>query len=97
MKLPIPAFALAILCGLTPPPVSAHPGNLDRKGCHRDLQDGGTHCHRNALEAEDTGVIRKTRSGVCHGPSSPNYRQIRDYETFRTMRECVNSGGREPL
>lgn len=36
-------------------PVPAHPGGLNREGCHNDRKNGGYHCHRGATPAAAAG------------------------------------------
>ncbi|MFJ6024240.1 excalibur calcium-binding domain-containing protein [Brevundimonas sp. NPDC092305] len=38
------AAALAVLA--VPALTAAHPGGLDKNGCHNDRKNGGYHCHR---------------------------------------------------
>lgn len=35
--------------GLLSPPLAAHGGGLDSRGCHNDRQRGGYHCHQGPL------------------------------------------------
>jgi hypothetical protein len=47
-----------------------------------------------AYDTEDQQIIKKSRSGVCHDKSSPSFSQIEKYTAYRTMQDCLDSGGR---
>jgi Nuclease-related domain len=38
--------------------------------------------------------VRKSRKGNCHDSTSRDYARLRSYESFKTMKDCVASGGR---
>ena len=38
-------LALAVISMLVSVSALAHSGGLDKKGCHRDNKNGGSHCH----------------------------------------------------
>ena len=46
---------LAVIQGVFAPPVIAHPGGLDARGCHNDRKNGGYHCHRGPLAGQGFG------------------------------------------
>lgn len=49
------------------------------------------------LEPENTVmVIKKSRSGICHGPSSAWYSRTKRFISFLSMDDCLSSGGRLP-
>jgi hypothetical protein len=43
-----------------------------------------------------TAIIKKSKSGICHGPSSRSYKRTKNFTEFATIQECVDSGGRLP-
>ena len=40
--------------------------------------------------------VKKSTSGICHKMGSQYYEQTKKYESFNTIEDCLNSGGREP-
>lgn len=65
------AATLAIAAAGFTPPGQAHPGGLDRYGCHRDRDAGAYHCHRAPLDGrrfaskdELRAVLRAPRDGT---------------------------------
>ncbi|MBB4039299.1 hypothetical protein GGR34_000934 [Microvirga flocculans] len=40
------AFLAGLLASLLATAALAHPGGLDRNGCHHNRKSGGYHCHR---------------------------------------------------
>jgi hypothetical protein len=91
-RLFLPLCPLLLLLGA--PPAGSHPGGLDASGCHRQRQSGGYHCHRALPEADEASLVKKSRTGICHPRSSPNYHQLRHYQTFHSLQACLDSGGR---
>jgi len=88
----VSAPILLIAC----PAAEAHEGGLDRNGCHYDRSNGNYHCHKEVPPNPDTrAVAKKSRDNVCHDASSPNYRQLRYFISYRDMDACLASGGRE--
>jgi hypothetical protein len=47
-----------------------------------------------ACQANEPSVRKAIDSGICHDPSSPNYKQIKIYMPYATMAACVASGGK---
>ena len=41
-------------------------------------------------------VIKKSKSGICHSPSSSYYGRTHSFTSFKTLDECLKSGGRLP-
>jgi len=41
-------------------------------------------------------MIKKSGSGICHDPQSPWYEVVKNYQGFRTLKACTQSGGRLP-
>lgn len=42
------------------------------------------------------GVVKKSRSGICHAPDSTYYARTKNFTPFKTLDECLKSGGRLP-
>jgi len=90
------AVALLITFASATSPAGAHPGGLDSNGCHTNHKTGEYHCHRAQNAPSSPGIVKKSRSGICHDPSSPWYDQTANYIEFKTLDECLASGGRLP-
>jgi len=42
------------------------------------------------------GVVKKSKSGICHAPGSTYYARTKNFTPFKTLDECLKSGGRLP-
>lgn len=74
-----PRFAPALLANT---PAAAHLGGLDASG-------------KDATPNPDIDApVKKSREDICHDFSSPNYRSIRYFISYRDMCACLESGGR---
>ena len=40
--------------------------------------------------------VKKSKSGICHKPGSSYYQQTKNFTPFKTLDECLKSGGRLP-
>ena len=40
--------------------------------------------------------VKKSSSDICHEKGSQYYKQTKKYESFNTIEDCLNSGGRLP-
>ena len=45
---------------------------------------------------EVTQLVKMSKSGICHTPSSSYYSRTKNYTSFNSLAECLNAGGREP-
>ena len=43
-----------------------------------------------------TGVVKKSKTNICHAPGTKYYKQTKYYKAFKTLQECLDSGGRLP-
>jgi S1-C subfamily serine protease len=43
-----------------------------------------------------SGLVKKSRSGICHDSSSRWYRRTKHYKAFDSIQDCLGSGGRLP-
>ena len=41
-------------------------------------------------------VVKKSNSGICHKPGSHYYNQTKHFTPYKTLDECLKSGGRLP-
>jgi len=41
-------------------------------------------------------IIKKSSSGICHDKTSKFYEKTKKFKPFKTMKECLDSGGRLP-
>lgn len=41
-------------------------------------------------------IIKKSNSGICHDKKSQYYAKTKNFKSFKTMKECLDSGGRLP-
>jgi len=40
--------------------------------------------------------VKKSNAGICHEKTSNGYKQTKNFTPFKTMDECIKSGGRAP-
>lgn len=40
--------------------------------------------------------VKKSKSGICHDKASKGYKQTKSFTEFKTVDECIKSGGRAP-
>ena len=45
---------------------------------------------------KDQMPVKKSSTGICHAPGSTYYNQTKNYQAFRTLDDCLKSGGRMP-
>ncbi len=41
-------------------------------------------------------VVKKSESGICHDDKSPSYARTKKFTEFKTIDECLKSGGKLP-
>jgi hypothetical protein len=41
-------------------------------------------------------AVKKSKASICHDKTSPGYKQTKNFTEFKTMDECIKSGGRAP-
>ncbi len=44
----------------------------------------------------DNPNVKKSTSNICHEKGSQYYKQTKKFESFNTIKDCLNSGGRLP-
>jgi cytochrome c5 len=48
-----------------------------------------------AKPAAATGPeVKKSKAGICHEKASTGYKQTKNFTEFKTLDECIKSGGR---
>jgi len=45
---------------------------------------------------KEENIIKKSTSGICHDKKSSYYEKTKKFKPFKTMKECLDSGGRLP-
>ena len=40
--------------------------------------------------------VKMSNTGICHAPGSTYYEQTKRFTAFKTLKECLNAGGRMP-
>ena len=41
-------------------------------------------------------IVKKSEAGICHDKNSPSYERTKKFTEFKTIDECVKSGGTLP-
>lgn len=41
-------------------------------------------------------VVKKSSTGICHAPGTTYYNQTKKFTPYKTLQECLDSGGRLP-
>jgi len=41
-------------------------------------------------------IVKKSDSGICHDAKSPSYERTKKFTEFKTIDECLKSGGKLP-
>lgn len=49
-----------------------------------------------AVKTSKGGVVKKSRSGICHDRSSPYYHRTKRFTAYNSVEACLESGGRLP-
>jgi hypothetical protein len=49
-----------------------------------------------ALAQAAEPAVKKSESGICHDKNSPSYERTKKFTEFKTVDECVKSGGTLP-
>jgi micrococcal nuclease len=47
------------------------------------------------LKLSTDAPIKKSKSNICHKPGSKYYHKTLNFESYKTLEECLKSGGRE--
>jgi hypothetical protein len=46
--------------------------------------------------APEAVVVKKSDSGICHDKNSPSFEKTQKFTPFKSLDECVKSGGTLP-
>jgi len=46
--------------------------------------------------ASAAAMVKKSDSGICHDAKSPSYERTKKFTEFKTVDECLKSGGKLP-
>ena len=49
-----------------------------------------------AAKVEAEPEVKKSNAGICHDKTSPGFKQTKNFTAFKTVEECIKSGGRAP-
>ena len=49
-----------------------------------------------AAATATTPIVKKSDSGICHDSKSPSYERTKKFTEFKTVDECLKSGGKLP-
>jgi cytochrome c5 len=49
-----------------------------------------------AAKVEAEPEVKKSNAGICHDKTSPGFKQTKNFTAFKTLDECIKSGGRAP-
>lgn len=49
-----------------------------------------------AAAAPAAPIVKKSDSGICHDAKSPSYERTKKFTEFKTLDECLKSGGKLP-
>jgi hypothetical protein len=48
------------------------------------------------FDTDDPTIIKRSTAGVCHDRKSPSFEATIHFRGYRTMKDCLDSGGRAP-
>ncbi len=88
-------FALISLCLACGSSFAADPKPADTKAAAPAAAAPAKATTPAAAAAEEPAVKKSTTS-ICHDKSSASYKQTKNFTEFKTMDECIKSGGRAP-
>jgi hypothetical protein len=60
------------------------------------VKSGGKPPANAPAAAAATPIIKKSDSGICHDSKSPHYERTKKFTEFKTVDECLKSGGKLP-
>jgi len=49
-----------------------------------------------AAAAQASPLVKKSDSGICHDAKSPSFERTKKFTEFKTIDECLKSGGKLP-
>lgn len=48
------------------------------------------------FDTDDPTIVKRSSAGVCHDRKSPSFEATIHFRGYRTMKDCIDSGGRAP-
>lgn len=54
------------------------------------------HAKNEEAAASNENVVKKSKTGICHAPGGSYYEKTKNFTPFKTLDECLKSGGRLP-
>lgn len=48
------------------------------------------------FDTDDPTIVKRSSAGVCHDRKSPSFEATIHFRGYRTMKDCLDSGGRAP-
>ena len=51
---------------------------------------------QNLAFAQTAEIKKSAKSGICYNADSKSYKKLKDFTSYKTMDECVASGGKLP-
>jgi hypothetical protein len=73
---------------LMSPPLMAHKGRTNAKGCHAGA-DGKVHCHQQKSAISVGKRIKKGPDGKCYPPNHPQYKSIKATAEYDSIKQCL--------
>jgi hypothetical protein len=60
------------------------------------VKSGGKLPAGQAAATPAASMVKKSDSGICHDAQSPSYERTKKFTEFKTIDECLKSGGKLP-
>jgi hypothetical protein len=60
------------------------------------VKSGGRAAAGQPTTAAVESIVKKSDSGICHDKTSPSYERTKKFTEYKTVDECVKSGGTLP-
>ncbi|MEQ1579840.1 MAG: hypothetical protein ABL964_04555 [Steroidobacteraceae bacterium] len=48
------------------------------------------------FDTDDPTIVKRSSAGVCHDRKSPSFEATLHFRGYRSMKDCIDSGGRLP-
>lgn len=45
-------------------------------------------------DTDDPTIVKKSRNNICHDKNDPSFAQTEHFRAYRTMQDCLDSGGK---
>lgn len=45
-------------------------------------------------DTDDQTIVKRSRNNICHDKSDPSFEQTVHFRAYRTMKDCLESGGK---